>query len=45
MNSKKEIINIYKKKIVDLKKHNRLYFNNDNPEIPDSQFDDLKKKL
>jgi len=45
MNSKKEIINIYKKKIVDLKKHNRLYFNNDNPEIPDSQFDDLKKKI
>ena len=30
MNRKQEIINFYKKKISILKKHNKLYFNNDN---------------
>ena len=36
MSHKLEIINLYKKKISLLKKHNKLYFNNDNPIISDS---------
>ena len=36
MSQKKEIINQYKNKINSLKKHNKLYFENDNPEITDS---------
>ena len=35
MDRKFEIIDIYKKKISLLKKHNKLYFGEDNPEISD----------
>ena len=45
MNHKSEIINLYKKKIKILQKHNKLYFNKDNPEITDAQYDDLKKQI
>ena len=45
MVNKSEIINKYKKKINLLKKHNKLYFNNDNPEISDSEYDILKKEI
>ncbi len=45
MNSKLEIIKRYKRKINLLKKHNKLYFNNDNPIISDSEYDDLKKEI
>ena len=45
MDQKSKIINNYKKKINLLKKHNKLYFNKDNPEITDSQYDDLKKEI
>ena len=45
MDQKFKIINNYKKKINLLKKHNKLYFNKDNPEITDSQYDDLKKEI
>ena len=45
MDQKSKIINNYKKKINFLKKHNKLYFNKDNPEITDSQYDDLKKEI
>ena len=45
MNSKKEIIVEYKKKINLLKKHNKLYFEKDNPKINDSKYDDLKKEI
>jgi len=45
MSLKKKIIKEYKKKINSLKKHNKLYFTNDNPEISDAQFDDLKKEI
>ncbi len=45
MNRKLEIINFYKKKINLLKKHNKLYFDNDNPIISDSEYDNLKKEI
>ena len=43
MKNKKEIINITKKKI--LKRHNKLYYTDDNPKISDSDYDRKKKKL
>ena len=45
MNNKLDNINTYKKKISILKKHNQLYFNNDNPEISDAQYDNLKRDI
>ncbi len=45
MNQKSELINLYKKKINLLKKHNKLYFEKDNPGITDSQYDDLKREI
>ena len=45
MNDKINIINIYKKKIKYLKKHSKLYFNDDNPQISDSEFDKIKKDI
>ncbi len=45
MKKKEEIINYYKKKLSLLKKHNRLYFNEDSPKISDSEYDDLKSKI
>ena len=35
----------FKKKINELKKHNKLYFNNDNPVISDREYDELKKEI
>ena len=45
MNQKLGIINFYKKKISLLKKHNKLYFNNDSPIISDAEYDNLKKEI
>ncbi len=45
MNSKDEIINLYKKKLNLLKKHNKLYFNEDKPKISDSEYDNLKSEI
>ncbi|OUV60228.1 MAG: DNA ligase (NAD(+)) LigA [Candidatus Pelagibacter sp. TMED128] len=45
MVNKLTIIDRYKKKIKLLNKHNKLYFNNDNPEISDSEYDNLKKEI
>jgi len=45
MKSKNILLKDYKKKILELKKHNNLYFNHDNPNITDQEYDDLKKEL
>ena len=45
MDQKIKVIDIYKKKINLLKRHNKLYFNNDKPIISDSEYDDLKKEI
>tara|TARA_Y100001970_G_C14231781_1_gene859100 strand:- start:1291 stop:3324 length:2034 start_codon:yes stop_codon:yes gene_type:complete len=45
MSSKLEIKNLYKKKVNLLKKHNKFYFDNDNPKITDAEYDSLKKEI
>ncbi len=45
MNAKSKIIEIYKKKINLLKKHNKLYFEKDNPKISDGEYDILKREI
>ena len=42
---KNEVIKYYKKKIDQLKKHNKLYFDKSSPEISDKQFDEIKKEV
>ena len=43
--NKLDTIKLFKDKIQLLKKHNKLYFINDNPKISDREYDDLKKEL
>ena len=43
--NKKETLNIFKKKVSILKKHNKLYYGYDKPEITDNDYDELKKDL
>ena len=43
MNNKKSIINEYKKKVAEIKKHNKFYFEQDNPKISDAKYDALKE--
>ena len=45
MKKEKYSIKKFKEKIKELKKHNFLYFNRDEPLITDAEYDDLKKKL
>ncbi len=45
MFNKKKIIGTYKKNITLLKKHNKLYFEKDSPEISDAKYDILKKEI
>ncbi len=45
MNQNLNKIKDFKEQIKKLKRHNELYFNQDNPEISDSAYDNLKKKL
>jgi DNA ligase (NAD+) len=40
-----EIVNQFKKKVKELKKHNNLYFNYDKPKISDANYDKLKQEL
>ena len=44
MNSKEKIIETYHSNIKNLKKHNDLYFNKDNPKISDAEYDRIKKE-
>ena len=45
MKNKKKIVKKYKEKIKELKKHNKLYFTDDNPQITDSDYDLIKKEI
>ena len=40
-----EIKKYYKKKINELKNHNKLYFEKSSPKISDSQYDRTKKEM
>ena len=40
-----EIKKYYKKKINELKNHNKLYFEKSSPKISDSQYDKIKKEI
>jgi DNA ligase (NAD+) len=45
MNDKNKIVNQYKKDLENLKIHNKNYFTDDKPKIPDFEYDKLKKKI
>ena len=45
MVNKLDTIKDFKKKIKEIKKHNNLYFNKDNPIITDLEYDNLKKEI
>tara|TARA_Y100000768_G_scaffold386855_1_gene376314 strand:- start:871 stop:2904 length:2034 start_codon:yes stop_codon:yes gene_type:complete len=45
MKNKKEIIQLFKKKLKTLKTHNKYYYTFDNPKISDSEYDNLKKEV
>ena len=40
-----EIKKYYKKKINELKNHNKLYFEKSSPKISDSQYDKIKREI
>tara|TARA_B100000886_G_scaffold237520_1_gene166376 strand:+ start:1253 stop:3271 length:2019 start_codon:yes stop_codon:yes gene_type:complete len=42
---KKDIIKKYNQKIKILRKHNKLYFSDDDPQISDSEYDKIKKEI
>ncbi len=43
--NKKEVKELYKKKIKELKFHNYLYFDKNNPKLSDGEFDKLKNEI
>ena len=45
MMNKLDLIKQFKKDVKLLKRHNELYFNQDNPKISDADYDQLKSKL
>ena len=42
---RKEIEKFYINKINELKKQNKAYFRDDNPLIPDKDYDDIKEEI
>ena len=42
---KKEIEKVYIKKIRELKKHDKAYFEHDNPSVSDKDYDDIKTEI
>ena len=40
-----EIKKYYQKKINEIKKHNKFYFEESSPKISDKQYDDIKKEI
>ena len=42
MREKNKIINQHKKIIAEIKKHNKFYFDKDNPQISDANYDKIK---
>ncbi len=45
MKNKKEIIKKFNEKLDILNKHNKYYFTDDNPQISDSEYDNIKKEI
>ena len=45
MMKKEKVKSVFLSKIKNLKKHNKLYFSKDSPQISDKEYDDLKKEL
>ena len=45
MSNKKEIIIEFKKRVAEIKKHNKFYFEKDNPKISDAKYDALKQEI
>ena len=45
MATKSNLIKEFKKKIEELKRHNKFYFEDDNPKISDSEYDKFKREL
>ena len=43
--SKESIIKLYKSKLIELEKHNILYYDKSQPKISDSEYDDLKNEI
>ena len=45
MLKKSNVENEYKKKIAEIKKHNKFYFERDNTKITDAEYDTIKKEI
>ena len=43
--NKESIIKLYKSKLIELEKHNSLYYDKSQPKISDSEYDDLKNEI
>ena len=41
----KEVEKIYKRKVKQFQKHNKLYYEKSNPDISDKEFDELKADI
>jgi DNA ligase (NAD+) len=45
MENKKKIQDLFKKKLLNIKKHNKYYYVKDNPKISDLEYDNLKNEI